>query len=172
MVLRHNNQPIVVSSDRRDDREDAQPGWSVWGGAFFLFRGGKLNSKKITKIKYYKGLRWPPFEILSCNNQPKTRGHDGGGMGYAAQPCKDIGKHDGNNEPLAEGNGGKDNEYGKGGDISNDDNEYAVGVNGVSKPLDEGNNQRCPRTSMPCESAAKHALTLRASYFQWAALRV
>ncbi len=29
VVLRHNNQPIVGGSDRRDDGEDAQPGWSV-----------------------------------------------------------------------------------------------------------------------------------------------
>jgi hypothetical protein len=51
------------------------------GGVFFLFRGGKLNDKKNTKIIHSKGLRWPPFDILSRNNQPKTRGRDGGGMG-------------------------------------------------------------------------------------------
>jgi hypothetical protein len=45
LVLRHNNQPIVGGSDRRDDREDAPPGWSVWGGLFFLFWGGELNDK-------------------------------------------------------------------------------------------------------------------------------
>jgi hypothetical protein len=28
----------------------------VYGGVFFLFWGGKLNDKKITKIKYDKGL--------------------------------------------------------------------------------------------------------------------
>jgi hypothetical protein len=51
------------------------------GGVFFLFRDGELNALKITKIKYDEGLRWPPFDILSRNNQPKTRGRDGGGMG-------------------------------------------------------------------------------------------
>ncbi len=81
MVLRHNNQPIVDGSNRRDDGEDVRLGWSVWGVVFFLFRGGKLNDKKITKIKYNEGLRWPPFDILSCNNQPKTHGCDGGEMG-------------------------------------------------------------------------------------------
>jgi hypothetical protein len=38
-------------------------------------------TKKITKIKYNEGLRLPPFDILSRNNQPKTGGRDGGGMG-------------------------------------------------------------------------------------------
>ncbi len=45
LVLRHNNQLIVGGSDRRDDGEDARPGWSVWGGVFFLFRGGELNDE-------------------------------------------------------------------------------------------------------------------------------
>jgi hypothetical protein len=43
LVVRHNNQPIVCSSDRMDDGEDVRPGWSVWGGVLFLFWGGKLN---------------------------------------------------------------------------------------------------------------------------------
>ncbi len=37
LVVRHNNQPIVGSSDRMDDGEDAWPGWSVWGGCFSNF---------------------------------------------------------------------------------------------------------------------------------------
>jgi hypothetical protein len=45
LVLRGNNQPIVGGSYRRDDGEDARPGWGVWGGVFFLFRGGELNDK-------------------------------------------------------------------------------------------------------------------------------
>ena len=36
-VVRHKNQPLVGGSGRRDDGEDARPGWSVWGGVFFLF---------------------------------------------------------------------------------------------------------------------------------------
>jgi hypothetical protein len=51
LVLRYNNQPIVGGSDRRDDGEDARMGWSVWGGVFFLFWGGKLNDKKNYKNK-------------------------------------------------------------------------------------------------------------------------
>ncbi len=81
LVLRRNYQLIVGGSDRRDDGEDAQPGWSIWGGVFLLFWGSKLNDKKNTKIKYDKGLRWPPFDILSRNNQPETRRREGGRMG-------------------------------------------------------------------------------------------
>ncbi len=51
LVLRRNNQLIVGGSDRRDDGEDARLGWSVWGGVFFLFRGGKLNGKNNYKNK-------------------------------------------------------------------------------------------------------------------------
>ncbi len=86
--------------------------------------------------------------------------------------ARTLGERDGNDEPLAEGNKDNDNEYGKDSGIPDDDEEYAVGVNGVGKPLDEGDGQCCPRTSVPCESAAERALTLSASYSQWAALRV
>ncbi len=91
------------------------------------------------------------------------------------RPCDragTLGERDGNDEPLAEGDDDNDNKYGKDSDIPDDDGEYAIGVDGVGEPLDEGNNQRCPRTSMPCKSAAERALTLRASYSQWAGLRV
>ncbi len=83
-----------------------------------------------------------------------------------------LGEHDANEESLAEGDRDDGNEDGKDSDIPNNDDEYAFGVDGVSKTLDKGNDQRCPRTSVPCKSAAKRALTLRASYSQWAALRV
>ncbi len=142
------------------------------GGLFFSFWGGELNDKKITKIKYNKGLRWPPFNILSRNNQPKTRGRDEGGWDRPRDRARTLGERDGNDEPLAEGDKDNNKEYNKNGNIPNDDNKYANGVDSVGKPLDEGDDQRCPRTSVPCESAAERALTLRASYSQWAALRV
>ncbi len=50
-------------------------------------------------------------------------------------------EHDSNNEPLAEGNNNNNDEYGKDGDIPDNNDEYAVGVDGVNEPLDEGNNQ-------------------------------
>ncbi len=86
--------------------------------------------------------------------------------------ARTLRERDGNDEPLAEGDKDDDNKYGKDGEIPDDDNEYAVGIDVVSKPLDEGDDQCCPHTSMPCESAAKCALTLRASYSQWAAQRI
>jgi hypothetical protein len=86
--------------------------------------------------------------------------------------ARTLGERDGNDEPLAEGKEDNNNKYSKDGDISDDDDKYAVAVNGISEPLDKGDNQRCPRTSMPCESAAECALMLRASYSQWATLRV
>jgi hypothetical protein len=36
-VLRHSNQPIVGSSNRRGVREDVRPGWSVRGGGCSCF---------------------------------------------------------------------------------------------------------------------------------------
>ncbi len=83
-----------------------------------------------------------------------------------------LGERDGNNEPLDDGKEDNHDEYGKDGNIPDDNDKYAVGVNGVSKPLEEGDDQHCPRMSMPCKSAAERALTLRASYSQQAALRV
>ncbi len=95
-----------------------------------------------------------------------------GGWDRPRNRTRTLGERDGNNKPLAEGDGDNDDKYGEDGDIPNDDDKYAIGVDSVGKPLEESDNQRCPRTSMPCESAAKRALMLKASYSQWAALRV
>ncbi len=86
----------------------------------------------------------------------------------AARPCEEVRGACW----QAEGDEDDDDEYSKDGVIPDDDNEYAVGVDGVGEPLDEGDDQRCPRTSVPCKSAAERALKLRASYSQRAALRV
>jgi hypothetical protein len=95
-----------------------------------------------------------------------------GGWDRPCDRARTLEERDGNNETLAEGDEDDEDEYGKDGDIPDDDDEYVIGIDGVGEPLDKGNNQRCPRTSVPCESAAKCALTLRASYSQWVALRV
>ncbi len=95
-----------------------------------------------------------------------------GGWDRPRDHARSLGERDGNDKPLAEDNEDDDDEYSKDGNIPDNKDEYAVGVDGVGEPLEEGNNQRCPRSSMPCKSAAEHALMLRASYSQWAALRV
>ncbi len=95
--------------------------------------------------------------------------------GGCDRPCncaRTLGEHDSNNEPLAEVHKDNKDEYGKDGNIPDNDDKYAIGVNGVSKTLDKDDDQHCPRKSVPCESVAEHALTLRASYSQWAALRL
>ncbi len=95
-----------------------------------------------------------------------------GGWDRPRDRARMLKERDGNDEPLSEGHKDDGDEYGKDGNIPDEDNEYAVGVDGVGEPLEEGDDQRCPRTSVPCESAAKRALTLRASYSQWVVLRV
>ncbi len=49
LVIRHNNQPIVGGSDRRDDEEDVQPGWSVWGVGVIISRRLIQIIKKLQK---------------------------------------------------------------------------------------------------------------------------
>ncbi len=95
-----------------------------------------------------------------------------GGWDRMRNHARTLGERDGNDEPFAEGDKDDDDEYGKDGNIPNNDDKYAVGVDGVSKPLDKGDNECRPCTSVACKSAAERALMLRASYCQWAALRV
>jgi hypothetical protein len=94
-------------------------------------------------MKNNEGLRWPPFDILHATTNQKHVGVMEGGWDRPRDRAKTLGERDGNEEPHAEGNNDNDDddEYGKDGDISVDDNEYAVGVDGVNKPLDEGNNE-------------------------------
>jgi hypothetical protein len=65
------------------------------GGVFFLFRGGKLNDKKITKIKYDKGLRWLPFDILSRTTNQKHAGVMEGGWDRPRDRARTLGERDG-----------------------------------------------------------------------------
>ncbi len=111
------------------------------GGEFFLFRGGKLNDEKITKIYYNEGLSWPPFNILYATTNQKHPGVVEGRWDRPRDHARTLGERDGNDEPLAEGNDEENNdEYGDDGDIPNDDDEYPVGIGGVDEPLDEGDN--------------------------------
>ena len=68
----------------------------------------------------------------------KHAGVTEGGWDRPRNRARTLGEHDGNDEPLAEGNEEDDDEYGKDGDIPNDDDEYAIGINGLSEPLHKG----------------------------------
>jgi hypothetical protein len=56
------------------------------GVMFFLFWGGELNDKKITKIKYNEGFTWPPFNILHTKTNQKHVGVTEGGWDCSTQP--------------------------------------------------------------------------------------
>ncbi len=129
------------------------------GGMLFLFRGSELNDKKITKIKYNKGLRWLPFDILHATTNQKHVGVTEGGWDRPRDCARTLGERDGNDEPFAEGDDNDYDKYGEDGNISNDNNKYAIGIDGVDKPLDEGNNEcdtlsaaparACPESQRP-----------------------
>ncbi len=82
-----------------------------------------------------------------------------GGWDRPRDRARTLGEHDGNDEPLAEGDNNDDNKYGKDGNIPDDDNEYAIRVDSVDEPLDEGNNEcgtlsaaparACPESQRP-----------------------
>ncbi len=131
-----------------------------------------LHITQITKINYDEDLRWPLFDNLHATANQKHTGVMEGGRDRPRNRARTFGECDGNDEPLAEGDKDDDDEYSKDSDIPDDDDKYTVGVDSVGDPLEEGDDQRCPRTSVPCKSAAECALMLRASYSQWAALRV
>ncbi len=117
--------------------------------------------KKITKIKYDEGLRWPPFDILHTTTNQKHAGVMEGGWDRPRDRARTLGERHGNDEPLAEGDDDNDDkdEYGKDGDIPDDDDEYANCVDGVNEPLDEGDDecgtlstaptQACPESQRP-----------------------
>ncbi len=95
MVVRHNNRPIVSGSDRRDDEEDARPGWSVWGGVFLISGQRIERQKKLQKLKYDKGLRWPPFDILHATTNQKHAVVMKGGWDRLCDRARTLGEHDG-----------------------------------------------------------------------------
>jgi hypothetical protein len=112
----------------------------LYGGGVFLISGRRIERKKNYKIKYHKGLRWPPFDILHATTNQK--GMTEGGWDGPRNCARMLGEGDGNNEPFAEGDDDDDNKYGKDGNIpDNDNDEYDVGVDGVIKPLDDDNNK-------------------------------
>ncbi len=108
----------------------------VYGGGVFLISGRQIEGQKITKIKYNKGLRWPPFNILHATTNQKHAGMTEGGWDRPHNRASTLGEHDGNDNPLAEGDNNDDkDEYNKDGDIFNDNNGYAIGLMVSTSPL-------------------------------------
>ncbi len=58
-----------------------------------MFRGGKLNDKKNTKIKYNEGLRWPPFNILHATTNQKHVDVTEGGWDRMRYHARTLGEH-------------------------------------------------------------------------------
>jgi hypothetical protein len=56
----------------------------------------------------------------------KHAGVTEGGWDRPHNHARMLGEHDGNDEPLAEGDDDNDNEYGKDGDIPDDNDEYVL----------------------------------------------
>ncbi len=54
-------------------------GGAYRGGLFFLFWGGESDNSKNYKIKYDKGLLWPPLDILHATTNQKYVGMMVGG---------------------------------------------------------------------------------------------
>ncbi len=63
-----------------------------------------------------------------------------GGWDRPRDRARMLGERDGNDKPLAEGDDNNDDEYGKDCNIPEDDDKYAIGVDGVYEPPDEGDN--------------------------------
>ncbi len=64
-----------------------------------------------------------PFDFISCTTNQKHAGVMEGGWDRPHDCARTLGKHDGNNK----GNKDDDDEYGKDGDIPDDEDEYAGG---------------------------------------------
>jgi hypothetical protein len=76
-----------------------------------------------------------------------------GGWDRPHNPARTFGERDGNDEPLAEGNDDNDDEYGEDGNIPDDNNnDYAVGVDGVDEPLDKGNKECDTLSAAPAQA--------------------
>jgi hypothetical protein len=66
-MMQYNNQLIVSVCSFYDDRAEARPGRSIWGGAVALFWPSNEQQKnKQSKIR--RDLRWPVFDDATHNN--------------------------------------------------------------------------------------------------------
>ncbi len=105
------------------------------GGCFSYFGAANRTIKKITKIKYNKGLRWPPSNILHATTDQKQAGMTEEGWDKPRDRARMLRECDDNEEPLAEGNNNDDDEYNKDSNIPKDEDKYAVGLTVSTSPL-------------------------------------
>ena len=75
-----------------------------------------------------------------------------GGWDRPHNRTRTLGLPDGNDKPLAEGDNDNNKEYGKDGNIPNNDNKFAFGVYGVNEPLDEGSNECGTHSAAPARA--------------------
>ncbi len=128
----------------------------VYGGGVFLISGRQIERwKKITKIKYDEGLRWLPFDILQATTNPKHMGMTEGGWDRLRGCARTLGEHDGNNKPLSEGNNNDVDKYNKDGDIPDNADNFAIGVDGVNELLDKGNNKYDTLSAAPVQACTE-----------------
>jgi hypothetical protein len=110
--------------------------------------------KKITKIKYDKGLRWLLLDILHTTTNQKQAWVMEGGWDWPHNRARTLREHDGNDKPLAEGKDDDNDEYDKDGNIPNDNDKYAVGLMVSTSPL-MGNNKYETLSTAPARACPK-----------------
>ncbi len=107
-----------------------------------------MNDQKNYKKKIQKGLRWLPFDILHATTNQKHVGMMEGGWDRPRDNARTLGERDGNSKPLDEGDN-DDDEYGKDGNIPDDNDKYAIGIEGVNKPIDKGDDECDTLSTVP-----------------------
>jgi hypothetical protein len=106
-------------------------------------------------MKYDKGLRWLPFDILRTTTNQKQVGVLEGGWDRPRDRARTLRECDSNNEPLAEGNDNDDDKYDEDGNIPNDDDEYAVGLSVSTIPSTRATISMKISALPPCERALR-----------------
>ncbi len=97
-----------------------------YGGGVFLILGRRIErQKKLQKLNMMKALDGCCLIFCHATTNQKHVGVTEGGWDRPRDRARTLGEHDGNNKPLAEGND-DDDEYGKDGNIPNDDDKYAL----------------------------------------------
>ncbi len=72
---------------------------------------------------------------FTCNNQPKHAGMMKGGWDRPCNRARALRERDGNGKPLDEGNSNNNEKYDEDGNISKDNNKYAIGLRVLTSPL-------------------------------------